>query len=143
MEVMSPALKKILNFYLPPLVWGILIFSGSSVAAPSVTPVFWLDFVIHKTAHIIEYAILGILTYRALKTENISRKEAVVYAIIIAAFYGLTDEFHQRFTPHRTTRLRDVIIDTIAATGGIFIVWKLLPKMPKKLLNWAKKLDHH
>ncbi len=141
MEVMSPALKKILNFYLPPLVWGILIFSGSSVAAPSVTPVFWLDFVIHKTAHIIEYAILGILTYRALKTENISHREAVVYAIIIAAFYGLTDEFHQSLTPHRTTRLRDVIIDTIAATGGIFIVWKLLPKMPKKLLNWAKKLD--
>lgn len=138
---MSPTLKKILRFYIPPVVWMILIFSGSSVAAPSVSPVYNVDFAVHKLAHIIEYSILGVLIYRALKEESISKKEAVIYAIIIAAFYGFTDEFHQSFTPHRTTRLRDVIIDTIGATAGVLTIWKLLPKAPKKLTNWAAKLD--
>ncbi len=137
---MSSNLKKIINFWAPPLIWGALIFSVSSTSVPQVSTSYTVDFTLHKLAHIIEYAILGILVYRALKEENISRKEAVIYAIIIAAFYGFTDEFHQSFTPHRTTRLRDVIIDTIGATAGILIVWKLLPKMPKRLLNWAKKL---
>lgn len=137
---MSPAVK-IIRFYLPPVIWGILIFSGSSVAAPSVSPVYNVDFVAHKTAHLIEYSLLGILIYRALRQEDISKLEAVLYAIFITGFYGFTDEFHQGFTPHRTTRLRDVFIDTIGATTGIFFIWKLLPKMPKKLLPWAKKLD--
>ncbi len=138
---MSPNLKRILRFWLPPVIWGVLIFSVSSTSVPQVSTVYAVDFTAHKLAHIIEYAILGILIYRALKEEKIGKKEAVIYAIIIAAFYGFTDEFHQSFTPHRTTRLRDVIIDTIGATTGILIVWKLLPKMPKRLLNWAKKLD--
>src|SRR5258708_5438779 len=137
---MPSNLKKIISFWLPPLIWGALIFSVSSTTVPQVSTSYTVNFTVHKLAHIIEYAILGILIYRALKEENISRKEAVIYAIIIAAFYGFTDEFHQSFTPHRTTRLRDVIIDTIGATAGILIVWKLLPKMPKRLLNWAKKL---
>ncbi len=137
---MSSNLKKIINFWVPPVIWGALIFSVSSTSVPQVSTSYTVDFTIHKFAHIIEYAILGILIYRALIQEKISRREAVIYAIIIAAFYGFTDEFHQSFTPHRTTRLRDVIIDTIGATSGILIVWKLLPKTPKKLLNWAKKL---
>ncbi len=137
---MSSNLKKILNFWAPPIIWGALIFSVSSTSVPQVSTSYTVDFTVHKLAHIIEYAILGILIYRALKEEKISRKEAVIYAIIIAAFYGFTDEFHQSFTPHRTTRLRDVIIDTIGATSGILIVWKLLPKTHPKLLNWAKKL---
>jgi VanZ family protein len=138
---MSPNAKKLLKFYLPLIIWAVVIFSGSSVATPSVSTNSTVDFAAHKFAHIVEYSILGVLIYRALKQEKINRKEAVIYAIIIAAFYGFTDEFHQSFTPHRTTRLRDVVIDTIGATGGILFVWKLLPKMPKKLLSWAEKLD--
>jgi VanZ family protein len=138
---MSPTLKKFIMFYLPPIIWGMLIFSVSSTSVPSVSKSANVDFAFHKIAHLIEYAILGVLIYRALIQENISKKEAVIYAIIITAFYGFTDEFHQSFTPHRTTRLRDVIIDTIGASTGILVIWKLLPKAPEKLLIWAKKLD--
>ncbi len=138
---MTSPLAKLLRFWLPPVIWGILIFSVSSTSVPQVSTVYTVDFTLHKLAHVFEYSMLGILIYRALIQENISRREAVVYSIIIAAFYGFTDEFHQSFTPHRTTRLRDVIIDTIGASGGILIVWKLLPKAPKKLLDWARKLD--
>ncbi len=138
---MSSKLKKILRFWAPPIIWGILIYSGSSEQSISLSAVYWQDLVIHKLAHIIEYSILGILIYRALIHEKMSRRTAVMYAIIISLLYGISDEFHQKFTPTRSPRLRDVIIDTIGATSGILIVWKLLPKMPKKLLNLAEKLD--
>lgn len=133
--------NKLFKYWLPPVIWGALIFSGSTLKSASVSQVYTVDFIAHKTVHILEYAILGILIYRAIKIENINKKEAILYAIVITMFYGLTDEFHQSFTPTRTPRLRDVIIDTIGASGGIFIIWKLLPKAPKRLLNWAKKLD--
>lgn len=135
------SLKKIIKFWLPPILWGALIFSVSSNSVPQVSTLHTVDFALHKIAHVIEYSILGVLIYRAFIQEKIGKKEAIVYAIIIAFFYGITDEFHQNFTPTRTPRLRDVIIDTIGATVGILIVWKLLPRLPKKLLNWAERLD--
>lgn len=134
-------LKKYLKFWLPPIIWGALIFSGSGAPSITVSQVYWLNFSAHKITHLIEYAVLGILLYRALKEEKISKKEAVVYAVVICAFYGFTDEFHQSLTPTREPRVRDMIIDTIGGTLGVLIVWKLLPKAPKKLLNWAEKLD--
>ncbi len=140
---LSEIFRKVLLYWAPPVVWGALIFSGSSTTAIQVSRVYWQDFVIHKTAHIIEYAILGILIYRALRQEKIGKIEAVVYSIVISAFYGMTDEFHQSFTPTRTPRVRDVIIDTIGASIGIIIVWKLLPKTHPKLMTWAEKLGLH
>lgn len=141
MEKMSPVLKKFCRFWLPAIIWGILIFSVSGQSVAKVSTVYTIDFAAHKAAHVLEYAILGILIYRVIKQEKVNIREAVVYAIVISALYGFTDEFHQSFTPTRTTRLRDVFIDTIGAAVGILIVWKLLPKAPKKLLIWAKKLD--
>ncbi len=138
---MDVMLTKIVKYWAPPLIWGALIFSVSSGTVPSVSTVYWQDFVVHKAAHIIEYSILGILVYRALKQERIGRKEALVYAIILCAFYGLVDEFHQSFTPTREPRIRDVIIDTIGSGIGIVSVWKLLPKAQPKLRAWAEKLD--
>jgi len=134
-------LKKIVRFYLPIIIWGVLIYSISNTSVPQVSTAYVVDFTAHKFAHIVEYAILAILLYRALKEEEINKLEAVIYAIIITAFYGFTDEYHQSFTAGRTTRLRDVIFDTIGAGIGLLIIWKLLPKAPKKLSNLAKKLD--
>ncbi len=132
---------KFIKYYLPPIIWGALIFSVSSGGVPKVSPVYWQDFVAHKTGHIIEYGILAILVYRALMQERISKVGVVFLAILICGIYGFTDEFHQIFTPGREPKLRDVVIDIIGATGGVFIVWKLLPKAPKKLLKLAEKLD--
>ena len=144
---MSSKLKKIFRFWAPPIIWGILIYSGSSEQSISLSAVYWQDLVIHKLAHIIEYSILGILIYRALIHEKMSRRTAVMYAIIISLLYGISDEFHQKFplvapiVSIMTSLRRGLLVDTIGATSGILIVWKLLPKMPKKLLNLAEKLD--
>jgi len=134
-------LKHLIKFWLPPLVWGIAIFSVSANTVAKVSPIYWQDFVAHKSGHIIEYSLLGILIYRALINEGVKKGEAILYAVLLCGFYGTTDEFHQSFTPGREPRVRDVLIDTIGALSGILIVWKLLPRAPKKLLHWAKRLD--
>jgi len=139
--IINLMLKKVVKFWLPAVIWGAIIFSGSSRTTPVVSPVYWENYAVHKIAHILEYAVLGVLLYRALIQEKISKKEAVVYAIVVCGFYGFTDEFHQTLTPTREPRITDVIIDTIGGATGVLLVWKLLPKVNPKLLNWAKKLD--
>ena len=132
---------KIIKYWLPPIIWGALIFSVSSGSVPKVSTVYWEDFAAHKAGHIIEYSVLGILIWRAFLQEKFKKKSVFIYCVLISFLYGLSDEFHQRFTPHRDSRFRDVIIDTIGASVGVLIIWKLLPKAPKKLLILAEKLD--
>jgi len=78
--------------------------------------IYWQDFIVKKTAHIIEYAILATLLYRALINSNVPRKEAGIYAVILSATYGISDEFHQYFTPGREPRVRDVFFDLFGAS---------------------------
>src|SRR5689334_9445922 len=99
---------KFLRYYLPPILWGLLIFSFSNGTVPKVSNVYWQDFVAHKTAHIIEYSILGILIYRALLQEKLTKKRIFIYTVLITFLYGFSDEFHQSFTPTREPRFRDV-----------------------------------
>ena len=105
------------------------------------TKIYWQDFIIKKTAHIIEYGILSALIYRALVEEKMSKKTAGLIAILVAMFYGITDEFHQSFTSGRQPKARDVVFDTIGATFAIYTIWKLLPKAPKKLVSLAKSFQ--
>ena len=111
---------KLISNWLPPIIWALIIFSFSSLQVGSSNEVYWKDFVIKKTAHLVEYAILAILLYRAMVNSEIDKKKALIASIVMAGFYGLTDELHQSFTPGREPRIRDVVIDTIGASfGGI------------------------
>ncbi len=46
---------------------------------------------------------------------------AIIGSILIATFYGVTDEIHQFFVPGRTADVYDVLSDFIGASiGSIF-----------------------
>ena len=126
---------KLLKYWLPPILWGLIIFSFSSLQVGSSNEIYWKDFVIKKTAHIVEYAILAVLLYRAMIGSDIEKKKAIIFAILIVSLYGFTDEFHQSFTPGREPRIRDVIIDTIGGALGVLTFCKVLEKYPK----WKEK----
>ena len=134
-------MKKLLNFWLPPVIWGLVIFLFSSKPVIPASAFFWKDFIIKKTAHVIEYGILAGLLYRALKEYGVQKYNAGLIAILLALIYGATDELHQSFTPGREPRVRDVFFDTIGAILSIYSIWNLLPKAPKKLKTWAKRLQ--
>lgn len=78
------------------------------------------DFVLFKSLHMIEYAFLYYLWFRALYQTNIvAKKHTLLLAILLTVFYATTDEFHQTLVPTREGKLRDVAIDF----AGIMIIW--------------------
>ncbi len=69
-----------------------------------------------KAAHLAEYAVLGWLIQRAR-----GDKRAWWQSWLIAILYAATDEFHQSFTPGRTPRVTDVMIDAVGAGVGLIM----------------------
>jgi hypothetical protein len=139
MEVKKKIIK-FCNLWLPPLLWAGLIFKFSMGSIPVASPVYWQDFVFKKSGHVILFATLAILVYRALIGENVDRKKAAILATIIALFYGATDEFHQMFTQGREARIRDVVIDGFG--GGIVMssIYSFVSKLPKPLREILLKI---
>jgi len=98
---------------------------------------FITEFLIRKTAHFVEYMILGIFLMNAVKTyERIPKKVPV--AVIIGAFYAVTDEFHQYFIPGRAMSVYDMLIDSAGVLTGV-IATELVCR--KRLLIQKSELE--
>ena len=94
-----------------------LIFALSSISQPPTLPQ-GLD----KGAHAALYAGLGALIVRA-RAGGWRRRVtigAALAAIVIAAAYGVTDEYHQSFVPLRQVEGLDVFADTVGAAVAAF-----------------------
>jgi VanZ family protein len=98
---------------LPVLVWAGVIFAFSSVPSLSSGLGTW-DTVLRKLAHLTEYAILGLLLYRALERE--------VVALAAGIAYAATDELHQHFVRGRHGALSDIAIDAVGVAAGM-LAW--------------------
>lgn len=84
-----------------------------------------LTFLVRKGAHIFAYFVLGILAFNALWRVDLSKLKfnyPVGLSIIVCALYAVSDEFHQLFVSGRSGEIRDIIIDSCAATVGVFII---------------------
>jgi len=137
----NAAFFSFLKYWLPFFVWAVVIFSFSANPAVKTSEIHWQDFIIKKTAHVIEYFIFSLLLYRALKsTGKFKSKDAIIIVLIIAFFYGLSDEFHQSFTPGREPRMRDVFIDAFGSLIFILVFYKFVPKN-KKIKRLFNLLD--
>ncbi|MDA8217240.1 MAG: VanZ family protein [Dehalococcoidales bacterium] len=84
--------------------------------------------VAQKGMHVMLYATLGILLWRALRASGLNRRNALLLAWLGATLYGASDEFHQTFTPTRHGSPVDVGIDASGALLGlalasIFLTW--------------------
>lgn len=132
-------MQKLIKFWSPAIIWAFIIFIFSSFQVGSSSEFYWKDFIIKKTAHIVEYGILATLFYRAMVNSDVKKKKAMWCSILIALFYGLTDEFHQSFTPGREPRLRDVLIDTTGAIIFIYGILENIKKMPQIIQNMYNK----
>ncbi len=104
-------MKKLLYLWLPPIALMGLIFYLSSRPRTSITEIYLIDFLIFKTLHMIEYALLYALLLRAMWGEGKSKK-VYLWAFLIALVYAASDEIHQTYVPGREGRARDVVIDT-------------------------------
>ena len=133
--------QKTFFLWTPVVSWAMVIFLFSAMPTNPVSQVHLTDFIVKKSAHVIEYAIFTTLLYRALRASGVNSKEAGVYSVILAVLYGASDEFHQSFTPGREPKVRDVFFDTIGSISAIYFIWNLLPKAPSRLKSLARNLQ--
>ncbi len=120
-----------------------------------------LIFLVRKTAHFTEYAILGSLFFLNLRnwlklnnplteksklqtTKTFAKKApldplkyALAMSVLLSFLYACTDEIHQIFVPGRSAQFRDILIDTLGASIGTIITYLII-----KLFNKIKTRSH-
>jgi len=72
--------------------------------------------------HVVEYSLFGFLLYSAFRSNDKTRHRALLFTLLSATFYGITDELHQLFVPGRTASIYDVLADSIGGFIGALAV---------------------
>jgi VanZ family protein len=78
-----------------------------------------------KPAHSFWYLGLGLMIARALARglpSRITLRQALI-GLALASFYGVTDEFHQRFVAGRSADIADWYADSLGAAIAFFACW--------------------
>ena len=104
-----------IQFQLPAIAWGMFIFVASTIPASKLTAlVNYSDKVVHAGV----FGTLCWLLHVGLfhQSNTVLKKYSLLIAIFITMLYGLSDEYHQMFTPGRSTDFFDLVADTV---GGI------------------------
>jgi VanZ family protein len=139
--------SNFLRYWLPVLLWMTLIFSFSSDAKsyhhssrffeplmrwlfPQMSPetISEIHHAFRKTCHLMEYAIMAFLVWRAVRkpVKNDPRPwkwDEAGLALAIVFAYAASDELHQVFVPTRTALVSDVLIDTAGGAAGLALLW--------------------
>jgi VanZ family protein len=147
-------MKSFLKYWLPLVIWLGVIFVGStSVMSNEHTSRYIIPFLLwlkpgmtvqtiwviivsmRKCVHVTEYAVLALLSWRALRSLPILRPKTLM--VFVAVLLGCTmlaasDEFHQVFVKSRTPSVRDVLLDTSGAVLGLLIGLSFARRHPKK-----------
>jgi VanZ family protein len=109
-------MKKIIRF-IPAFIWMLVIFYFSSRQTTGIGgDSYWFRFAILKSFHVIEYCVLFLFVAFAFNFKS------NLVSIIIAYFYGCTDEFHQTFISGRTGRFRDTFFDLSGILIGFLLI---------------------
>ena len=137
--------RRLIKAWLPVALWmGVIFVASTDLGSAEHTSrvieplVKWIKpdaspeqfelvhFLVRKTAHLTEYAILGLLLLRALRMSIAAQAttrslQLLGIALLCSAVYASMDEFHQSFVAGRTACVQDVLIDTTGALIGLVI----------------------
>jgi len=115
----------------PVVLWAGLIFFFSSRPDIPSNQIYILDFIIKKSAHMVEFGILAFLLSKAFKFKKPD------LSFLLAWSYAFTDEIHQLFVPGRGGRISDVLIDLL----GIIIATKLISRHSRHLPSFPRRRE--
>lgn len=106
-------------YWLPIAVYCLLIYVQSSKPALQSFP----DIInIDKLLHFAAYAVLGALFMRAFEataSKSKSRpRRLMVFSILAASLYGISDEIHQAFVVFRSADAFDALADICGSIAG-------------------------
>jgi VanZ family protein len=78
--------------------------------------------VIRKLAHITEYFILALFTYRSIRYDQTDPAQAKLRTMTFVVLSASLDEIHQRFTAFRTPSPVDVGYDCLGAVWALWLI---------------------
>lgn len=127
--------QRFLWLYLAPfLLYCLLIFYLSSrsdlaAVAPFAVP--------DKIAHLLEYSGFGFLLMRMLRylEPEADYVKHLFWVLTAALIYGLSDETHQLYVPHREFSWMDMLADGAGAYFGARIWMIIAGKIPRCNVN--------
>src|SRR5205809_6944709 len=148
-------MRAFLKYWLPVFIWLSIIFAGSTdifsaeqtsrYLVPflrwlnpqiSISTIAAIHLALRKLGHLIEYAVLAALLWRALRSSrNLRAKISTLFAgvWVVCAIFAASDEFHQSFSASRTASLGDVLTDSLGAAIGLAICLSIAGRNAKKL----------
>ena len=122
--------KNPLIIYGPTLFYMMVIFVLSSI--PKLKPPDLGLRPMDKVAHALEYAVLGVLLFRSASFRYEPGLRFFIILSCIGILYGISDEIHQAFVPHRVSSVWDVAADTAGIILGLLIagLWRIRRRLP-------------
>lgn len=144
--------RTALWFWIAVLLWMLAIFGfsaqtggESSMLSDTVAGVMQgeasvqnaeLTFFIRKSAHFLEYFLLGSLLFSAFyQTFELKKWALTLLASAAGILYAASDEWHQAFVPGRSPRLTDVALDSVGVICGVFgvlLLWLCWQRRKKR-----------
>ena len=119
--MVTPTPTARLRLWGPAIAWAALLFTLSSFSDVPAPPGGLTD----KHEHSIAYGVLSACVLRGLSGATLAGVTGATAtgAAVIAAAYGVTDEFHQRFVPGRDSSARDLAADALGAAAAAGLIW--------------------
>ena len=116
---------RLLSAWLPVVLWAAIILSAANDQFSDKNTEGWLDrlfgrvrpeinALMRKSAHVVEYAVLSLLAWRARRTW--------VTPLLISLLVASADETLQGLTATRTGSAADVALDMCGAVGALICV---------------------
>ncbi len=131
---------RISCYWLAMTIWLAAIFVLSAQPTWTTSQAWMLITPIRKSAHVLEFAVLTGLVWKALKyVEERSAwfgkmaRYRTWTASLLPLLYAISDEMHQYFVPNRQAQVMDVVIDTV----GIFLALAVIELWQKKRRSLA------
>ena len=94
---------------------------------PDASPeaVYVLHVIVRKCGHLVEYAVVALLAFRAVRGRRPEpwRLSWALAAIAIAAVFATADELRQSLTTTRTGTPGDVAVDVTGACLAMLALW--------------------
>jgi len=111
------------RYHLPAILWALTIFVLSSIPGSSIPniSIFSQD----KLLHAAVFFVLAALIYRSLTAQRrwpTVARQAPLWTLAVASFYGISDEIHQLFVTGRSSDYRDVIADVVGALAFLALI---------------------
>lgn len=131
----SPPSRRLHHAWVWPAVLAAGIFLASSrsqIAEPDISH-------IDKVAHFSVYGLLATLLCR------LGRRgwRTAVCALLAASLYGISDEWHQSFTPGRSVEVADWVADTSGAALAVtlYLVWPAYRRWLEMPLQRKRRIE--